>query len=149
MTHLSEPDRELLEVAAVLHDVGYAPDVVGSGFHPLDGARLLRSLGAAERLCGLVAHHSCAIVEARLRGLEDELAEFVDEGGVVRDALWCCDLTTSPVGEAMLVTDRLDEIVTRYGRDHVVSQFIHLARSELLGAVERTQERLLVAAQST
>jgi hypothetical protein len=77
------------------------------------------------------------------------LSEFIDEGGVVRDALWCCDLTTSPTGDAVSVTDRLDEIVARYGDDHVVSQFVPLARPELVAAVERTQQRLLAAAQST
>ena len=149
MRHLREPDLEVLWAAAILHDLGYAPSVAESGFHPLDGALFLRSLGAPERLCALVAHHSCAIVEARLRGLEDELAEFVDEGGPVRDALWCCDLTTSPTGAAVSATDRLDEIVKRYGCHHVVSQFVDLARPELLAAVERTQQRLLLAAQST
>ena len=78
-----------------------------------------------------------------------EIAEFVDEGGPVRDALWCCDLTTSPTGAAVSATDRLDEIVKRYGCHHVVSQFVDLARPELLAAVERTQQRLLLAAQST
>jgi putative nucleotidyltransferase with HDIG domain len=148
MIHLNEPDKELLEVAAVLHDVGYAPDVAESGFHPLDGARLLRFLGAPERLCGLVAYHSCATVEARLRGLANELAEFIDEPGAMRDALWCCDLTTSPHGEVVTVHARLDEIVARYGSQHLVSEFIRQARPELLGAVERTQDRLL-ATQST
>jgi hypothetical protein len=36
--------------AAYLHDVGYAPDLVTTGFHLLDGARYLRSLGAGDRL---------------------------------------------------------------------------------------------------
>lgn len=32
----------LLVAAALLHDVGYAPRLVKTGFHPLDGARFLR-----------------------------------------------------------------------------------------------------------
>ena len=32
-------DADLLSAAAVLHDVGYAPRLAGTGFHPLDGAR--------------------------------------------------------------------------------------------------------------
>lgn len=35
-------DAELLEAAAVLHDVGYSPSIATTGFHPLDGARFLR-----------------------------------------------------------------------------------------------------------
>jgi hypothetical protein len=36
-------DAELLEATAVLHDVGYAPSLAETGFHPLDGARFLRT----------------------------------------------------------------------------------------------------------
>ena len=36
---------EVLTQAAVLHDVGYAPDVAITGFHPLDGARHLSRSG--------------------------------------------------------------------------------------------------------
>lgn len=35
-------DSGLLGAAAVLHDIGYAPRLVVTGFHPLDGARFLR-----------------------------------------------------------------------------------------------------------
>jgi putative nucleotidyltransferase with HDIG domain len=45
-------DADLLVVAAWLHDIGYAPDVQDTGFHPLDGARYLRRLDADPRLCG-------------------------------------------------------------------------------------------------
>jgi HD superfamily phosphodiesterase len=35
-----EPDhRPLLVAAALLHDIGYDPELVETGFHPLDGAR--------------------------------------------------------------------------------------------------------------
>ena len=41
-------DAELLEAAAVLHDIGYAPDLAKTGFHPLDGARYLRDVASAD-----------------------------------------------------------------------------------------------------
>jgi HD superfamily phosphodiesterase len=90
---------DILVCAAWLHDIGYAPALAVTGFHPLDGARFLAGAGASRRLVGLVAHHSCAALEADLRGLVAELTEFNDEDGVVRDALWYCDITTSPDGE--------------------------------------------------
>ena len=34
-------DADLLTAAALLHDIGYAPDLIDTGFHPLDGARYL------------------------------------------------------------------------------------------------------------
>ena len=39
---LPEPWRSALVDAAWLHDVGYARELVDTGFHPLDGARWLR-----------------------------------------------------------------------------------------------------------
>jgi putative nucleotidyltransferase with HDIG domain len=35
-------DAELLEAAAWLHDIGYAPGLTVTGLHALDGARYLR-----------------------------------------------------------------------------------------------------------
>jgi hypothetical protein len=62
-------DAELLEAAAWLHDIGYAPGLAITGLHQLDGARYLRDAQHADAmLCRLVAHHSCAIIEAGERG---------------------------------------------------------------------------------
>jgi HD domain len=62
-------DADLLEAAAWLHDIGYAPSLATTGLHQLDGARYLRDTHHADAmLCRLVAHHSCAIIEAAERG---------------------------------------------------------------------------------
>jgi hypothetical protein len=139
---LSGSDGDLLESAAVLHDVGYAPDIAHTGFHPLDGANFLHSIDAPVRLVHLVAHHSYAALEAELRGVSEELAEYEDERGSIRDALWYCDLTTTPDGERVDARDRIDEIKRRYGPDHMVTEFIIRASSELLATVGRTQRRV-------
>src|SRR5689334_9789423 len=57
-------DRELLVVAAWLHDIGYSADLHDTGFHPLDGARYLWRHGWPGRVCGLVAYHSGAVFVA-------------------------------------------------------------------------------------
>jgi hypothetical protein len=68
-------EADLLEAAAWLHDIGYAPGLARTGLHALDGARYLRDAQHADpRLCRLVAHHSCAIIEAGDRGLADVLS---------------------------------------------------------------------------
>ena len=133
---------EDLASAAWLHDIGYAPDLAATGFHPLDGARHLSALEAPERIVNLVARHSNAILEAELRGVGDQVAAFPDEAGSVRDALWYCDLTTSPDGEPVQAEDRIAEIKERYGPGHIVTRFITEASPELLAAVERTDRRL-------
>jgi hypothetical protein len=67
--------RPALVAAAWLHDVGYAPELVATGLHALDGARYLR-MSWDPLVCRLVAHHSEAAVEAGERGLLDQLDEF-------------------------------------------------------------------------
>ncbi|MEY8040564.1 HD domain-containing protein [Saccharopolyspora cebuensis] len=142
---VSGADADLLEAAAILHDVGYAPDLATTAFHPLDGAVFLRQIGAPDRLVHLVAHHSYAELEAGLRGLSAELAEFTDERGPLRDALWYCDLNTTPDGEEVDARERIAEIKQRYGPGHLVTTFITEASPELLAAVDRTRERAQVA----
>ena len=141
----SVDDCQLLVSAAFLHDIGYAPELVDTGFHPLDGARYLRAADGPDRLVNLVAHHSCATLEAELRGLSNELAEFEDERTVLRDALWWADMTTTPDGGETTAVERVVEIQTRYGPDDVVSRFIRRAWDELNAAAERTQRRLAAA----
>ena len=135
-------DGEVLVAAAWLHDIGYAPNAVQKGFHPLDGARYLAGLGVPEWVVNLVARHSDAILEAELRGIGDLLAVFSDERGALRDALWYCDLTTSPDGDPVSAQDRIAEIKERYGPGHIVTQFISDAAPQLLAAAESTERRL-------
>ncbi|MEU9603986.1 HD domain-containing protein [Streptomyces sp. NPDC048057] len=141
-------DAELLESAAVLHDIGYAPSIATTGFHPLDGARFLRhEEHADERVVSLVAHHSCAVLEAEERGLRRDLeSEFVQEQPELRDALLFCDMTTTPYGKPTTPTDRLAEIVRRYGPDTVVGRFIQRATPEMHAAVHRVERRMAESA---
>lgn len=137
-------DAGLLEAAAWLHDIGYAPKAAETGFHPLDGARCLRDVeDVGPPLCSLVANHSCASIEAEERGLTDELRrEFPRVSPVLEDALAYCDMTTTPNGHVVSVHDRLTEIVDRYGPGNIVTRFIHKAEPNLVSSVTRTQHRL-------
>lgn len=135
-----------LVVAALLHDVGYSPELVVTGFHPIDGARYLRDgLGVAPRIVNLVAHHSCAAVEAEMRHFTDELAEFDLEEPLLVDALIYCDMTTTPDGALTDVAGRLAEITDRYGADSLVGRFVEQAGPDLRSATARTQARLAAA----
>lgn len=138
-------DASLLVAAAMLHDIGYAPRLAVTGFHPLDGARFLRDEHRAdERLVRLVANHSFALLEAEERGLREELAtEFplLDEPLLV-DALVYCDMTTTPDGDRTTAQDRVAEIVSRYGDDSVVGRFIRRAAPEIFASVERVEAAL-------
>ena len=136
-------DGPILIASAWLHDIGYAPALAETGFHPLDGARWLRSKSFHPRVTALVAHHSCALIEADERGLSAVLArEFPNEESVTADALWYCDMTTGPDGQDFQATERLDEIRLRYGPDHIVTRFVNRAEPLILASVRRTKGRL-------
>ncbi|MFJ3536721.1 HD domain-containing protein [Streptomyces sp. NPDC090109] len=138
-------DAGLLAAAATLHDVGYAPRLAATGFHPLDGARFLRDEHEAdERLVRLVANHSFALLEAEERGLREELAsEFpLLEEPLLVDALVYCDMTTTPDGDRTTAEERVAEILSRYGDDSVVGRFIRRAAPEIFGAVGRVEAAL-------
>jgi putative nucleotidyltransferase with HDIG domain len=141
-------DADLLEAAAWLHDIGYAADLATTGLHSLDGARYLRNAQHADAmLCRLVAHHSCAIIEAGERGLADVLSsEFDPAPYALASVLTCCDMTTSPDGQPVPVDRRLAEIHDRYGSGHLVSRSIQRATPMILRAVEQVHQR---AAQTT
>jgi hypothetical protein len=138
---LPAEDGDLLVAAAFLHDVGYAPSLNRLGFHPVDGARFLHAHGQ-ERLAGLVAHHSGACFEAEERGLVEELAAFPVADGPVMDALSFADMTTGPVGQAMTLDERIEEIRRRYPPDDPVHRAIVRARPLLQTAIDRTRHRL-------
>lgn len=143
-------ESQLVTAAAWLHDVGYTSGLVVTGFHPIDGARWLRRRGVDERVVGLVAHHSCAHVEARLRGLLPVLeAEFPRDDSLPHDELCFCDQTTGPDGQLVTVEDRLAEIRERYGPSHVVIDFIDEAGPELVRIVRRVEARITAAGETS
>lgn len=107
-------EADVLVAAAYVHDIGYAPELARTGFHPLDGARFARVSGH-ERLAGLVAYHSVARAEADERGLSDQLLEFEDEHSLVSQALTYCDLTTDAEGRPTRARARIAEARKRYG----------------------------------
>lgn len=137
---LTPEDGKVLVASAWLHDIGYAPDLAVTGFHQLDGARYLTRWGWPDRVCALVAQHSGAAAVAAITGFADELAAFPDEGGPVRDALWYCDMTTSPDGEPMSFEDRMAEVRARREPDDPVVRALAVNGPERAAAVRRTEE---------
>jgi hypothetical protein len=144
---ISNVETNLVVCAAYLHDIGYAPSLEVTGFHPLDGARWLHSRGES-RLAGLVAHHSAAHCEAEVRGLAHELAEFPNELSIATDILAYCDATTGPTGEEMTLDERFEDVARRYGPDHPRTRALADARPEIEQSIERVKTLLSAAAVS-
>jgi putative nucleotidyltransferase with HDIG domain len=135
-------ERELLVVAAWLHDIGYAAELCETGFHPIDGARYLDRLGWPKRLTSLVAHHSGARFVAEARGLGTAMAAFPVELSPLSDALTYADQTVGPYGRPYTVEGRMAEMLRRHGPDSPQAQ-AHPARAPyLLGVAARVRGRL-------
>nr|WP_225954917.1 HD domain-containing protein [Kibdelosporangium phytohabitans] len=145
---LMPEDLDTLVSAAWLHDIGYAPGVADTGLHSLDGARYLLRVGVSRQVCGLVAHHSGAAAVAEQVGLADELAEFEDVPGHLKDALWYSDMMTGPDGRPTTLDTRLAEIRRRRGPDDPVVRALAVNVNERRAAVRRVH-RLLRRTQPT
>lgn len=114
-------DAGLLEAAAWLHTSGTRPYLsTRASTHSMAPATSGTSSTPDPTLCSLVAHRSCAIIEAEERGLADELSrEFPVPNPKLNDALAYCDMTTPPTGDVVSVHDRISEAVERYGSHNV------------------------------
>jgi hypothetical protein len=131
-------------VAAWLHDIGYNPELVKTGLHALDGAKWTREQGFDDDVCCLVAWHTGAIFEARVRGLADQLQrEFPEPPTTALDVLTWADLTSSPNGHVVSAEDRLEEILNRYEPGGEVHRAVTSATPyfrDLLRRIEQLQK---------
>lgn len=131
--------------AAWLHDIGYAPDLIETGFHPLDGAAYLTGAtsGGSDipvEVIALVAHHTGAAFEAHERGLHDALAGYPMPDTAKLDILSCADLCSGPDGAAVDPAGRISEVLTRYPTDHPVHRAITQSGPMLIAQSRRVLE---------
>ena len=137
--HVVEIDE--LVAAAWLHDVGYAPSIAFTGFHPLDGARYLQSVGYPDLVVSLVAFHSEATAEAEERGLLTELLEFALPPVDLLDELTFADMTTGRDGSATSIDIRLGEVFERYEQSDAVFRAVSRSEPSLRRSVDRVWSR--------
>jgi len=135
-------DRSVLISAAWLHDIGYAPAIRHTGFHPLDGGLHLRAHGWGDRLAALVAHHSGARFVPVERGFGLMMAEFDFEDDAVSDALTYADQTVGPNGRRMTVPYRIAEAISRHGPDSPNARARVDRVPYLLAVADRVEQRL-------
>lgn len=128
--------------AAHLHDIGYAPNLQRTGFHPIDGADFARAEGFPELVVGLIAHHTGAWSEALERGLSEELAQFRLPPKPLLDILTYADLHCGPRGEQVGAHDRLAEVLGRYRATEPVHRAVRRSRRSLLAASGRVAAAL-------
>ena len=108
---------DTLVASGWLHDVGYAPALRQTGFHPLDGAMYLRGEGWPDPVCALIAHHSGSRFVARICGLDGPLREFEFVEDPSSDVLTAADNTARQDGSLVTISERLCEKLQRHGPD--------------------------------
>jgi len=139
---VDEGDVNLLIAAAWVHDIGYAQPLEETGFHPLDGARFLRSLGWDLRLCGLVAHHSGSRFVAAVKGMDSALSEFAYVEDAVSDALTVADQTVGPHGRRLTLDERMRDMLERHGSASPNAQAHPKREAYLRATLQRVTARL-------
>jgi len=128
--------------AAWLHDIGYSHDIVVTGFHPLDGARFLQSMGCPDEVVALVGHHTGAAYEAEERGLINEWGELPTPESAALDVLTMVDLAVGPAGQPQLDIDRVAGMLNRYDEDDPVHRAVTRSRDLLLASSARGKRLL-------
>jgi hypothetical protein len=151
---LPDGGADTLVAAAWLHDIGYSPELVDTGFHPMNGARWLAAEGFSREVTALVAHHTGARFEAEERGLLSDWAELPVPRTDLLALLTAADISTSPDGEPVRARDRIEEILDRYREGDPVHRAITRSGPALIRATESvladrglSVEQLVVARQ--
>lgn len=125
--------------SAWLHDIGYAPELATTGFHPLDGAVFLDAERIDPAVVGLVAFHSGAVFEAEERGLLAQLQRFQAPPTELLDVVTLLDMTTGPTGEPVHERDRLGEILRRYEPTDPVHRAVVRSRASIMESCARAR----------
>lgn len=113
---LSGERAELLARAALLHDVGYAPDVRRFGYHPLDGALFLEERAEHPWVVEGVLRHSLAGARA---GLDPEVSACYARREPLPGAAWLvravtvADWRAAGVGGRVSFARRFQDIALR------------------------------------
>lgn len=112
--------------AALLHDIGYLPELRDTGFHPIDGARFLIRRGYP-RLAELIICHSNSPEQAQLKGLE----EINVSSDIIAKLITFWDVQIKQGGELVSYEDRLIDVLERYGVESQEYQAHKLAESRI------------------
>ena len=119
--------------AALLHDVGYLETLQDTGFHPIDGARFLQSIGAPD-LAAFIICHSHAAEYARLANLPSIPISLHPIASVI--TFW--DVRVAPGGKILSYEQRLEDIRNRHGEESLTWK----AHMKAMDRIQASEDRL-------
>lgn len=117
---LAPADARRLARAALAHDIGYAPALRRTGYHPLDGALFLETCGEDPLVVEAVLRHSRA---GQGSHLPEAVRQFyagrppLPEAAWLVDAVTLCDWRAAGVGGRVSLGQRLRDILLRHPGD--------------------------------
>jgi len=123
---------ETVVAAALLHDIGYAPAVARTGFHPLDGALFLAREGWPESVVLLVGHHSHAVLLAPYYRVHNAMALLDRVPGQAEDIITFSDLRAGANGMGAAPRDRIDDMRRRHADRLFIPADIREARFRMM-----------------
>jgi len=144
-TTLARPRPDMLIAAARLHGVGHLPDVMKTGFAPVDGAVYLLGLGWPDPVVSLVGHQLQARMVARYLGAGPQLSLIARIQGWPADILDFSILTTG-VGGVRTVSQGLDALRRQQEADKRIPLRVQDQRLARLSRAGRRVDEALTAA---
>ncbi len=129
---LGAEQPETFVAAAWLHDIGYAPDLCRTGFHPLDGALFLAREGWPESVVLMVAHHSHAAVLAPYYGVQQHMSLLERHPGDGDDIITFSDLRAGANGMGADPRERIDDMRQRHADRTFVPDDVREARYRMM-----------------
>ena len=107
---LARQEAEIIVAAAWLHDIGYAPTLRKTGYHPVDGALALMREAWPDRVVRLVAHHGLAALEAPFYSVAHHLGVIDPVPGLAAELLIYADMTSGTRGEPVSPLERAEHM---------------------------------------
>ena len=114
-------DNNDLYLAALYHDIGYSEKLHNIGFHPIDSAIKAYQDGVNLNTINAILCHTGAKGEAQLKDVSlSKYYSNVNEQNLLAKLLTYCDIHVNANGEFVTLEERLDDIFSRYKKNHLV-----------------------------
>lgn len=131
-------DPDIAQCIGLLHDIGYTDRIKSTGFHALDAYYYLLDIDkiTAER----IALHTSTPEEAELRNIA--IPEITPDLYAI--LLSYADARVMGNGKVVSFDERLEDIINRYGDNHIVS----IANKKAWVRLKEDEKKLLISQQN-
>ncbi len=114
--------------AVELHDIGYSPRCVSTGFHPLDGALYLAATSqfSDTQLYAILMHSDAEELvkyqSETTQALFHDVLKTINKDNSILELVTLADGITDGKGKLVTPQERVADISKRYGEDNYITQ---------------------------